>query len=585
MKKYYLPLLVLLVFVSGSKLAFAAKPSDFGLKDGDLISAIFSDDPDVYIINEQGYKRLFLNPEIFKFYGHLGGFFNVKLVTKDVVNAFPTSGLFRDCESNDPKVYGVDIGGEDTGQLHWVNTTGDQAVKDDPNFFKKVFCINNSEFNWYPKGSTLNTVKDVPDYERMGSGTVASPEVVTAHSSLKDVGKVIVCHHPPGNPSGVNTLTVDASALKAHLAEGDTVGECTGISTTPVPTPTPSATLTPTPSPNVSPTSTPIPSTSPTPTPATSVNPTPTQTPTPATLTIRGRMVNAVTNQPVTSTNMLIWNWKGNTRRDFYLKSDGTFEIQLTEDDIANASITYVNNVYINSQACYDQSQFSIQKISTGSVDYVRVQGPGGNYSGISTRTVQPINNVADIGDFLVWPVTGFSLVSDIPVKFTSKFANGSGGGGNSLYKTSHGFSTLYPLNTDTSIILTDQSGNQYTSPYVRYSLSQHCSQVTLNFASVASSQFSWSPPGEIATANPNSSFAANTFTRDLYFGLTGNDVKQLQALLANEVGYSADLITGYFGRITRDAVERLQEKYGIKPTYGYFGEITRNALRALISN
>jgi len=146
MKKYLLSVLVvvfsLIVFIGVN----ASKPSDFGLKEGDLISAIFSDDPDVYIINEHGYKRLFLNPEIFKFYNHLGGFFNVKLVTKEVVNTFPTSGLFRDCESNDQKVYGVDTSGEDTGQLHWVNTTGDQAVKDDPDFFKKVFCINSSSY-------------------------------------------------------------------------------------------------------------------------------------------------------------------------------------------------------------------------------------------------------------------------------------------------------------------------------------------------------------------------------------------------------------------------------------------------------
>ena len=74
-------------------------------------------------------------------------------------------------------------------------------------------------------------------------------------------------------------------------------------------------------------------------------------------------------------------------------------------------------------------------------------------------------------------------------------------------------------------------------------------------------------------------------FLRNLTVGSTGNDVKNLQALLVNEVGYSADLITGYFGSITRDAVKKLQEKYGIKPTYGYFGEITRKALSALISN
>src|SRR3989338_9937206 len=68
--------------------ATRAIPSDFGLKECDLISAIFSDDPDVYIINEHGFKRLFLNPEIFKFYAHLGGFTNVKLVTSEVRDSF-----------------------------------------------------------------------------------------------------------------------------------------------------------------------------------------------------------------------------------------------------------------------------------------------------------------------------------------------------------------------------------------------------------------------------------------------------------------------------------------------------------------
>ena len=48
----------------------AATPEDYGLHEGDLISAVFSDDPDVYIVNADGYKRLFLNQEIFGFYGH-----------------------------------------------------------------------------------------------------------------------------------------------------------------------------------------------------------------------------------------------------------------------------------------------------------------------------------------------------------------------------------------------------------------------------------------------------------------------------------------------------------------------------------
>jgi len=147
--------------------AFGATPADYGLKEGDTISAAGSDDPDVYIVNEHGYKRLFLNPVIFGFYGHLGGFAKVKKVSPATRDAFPTSGLFRNCETNDPKVYGVETTGEDTGVLHWVNTTGEQAVADDPNFFKKVFCINNNEFNWYSKGSDYTSVNQVPSYARV----------------------------------------------------------------------------------------------------------------------------------------------------------------------------------------------------------------------------------------------------------------------------------------------------------------------------------------------------------------------------------------------------------------------------------
>ena len=270
-------IVISLTFGSWSK---AAKPDDVGLKEGDLISAIFSDDPDVYIVNEHGYKRLFLNPEIFNFYGHLGGFFNVKLVTQEVRDSFVTSGLFRDCESNDEKVYGVDIDGEDTGQLRWINTTGKQAVSDDPGFFKKVFCINQKEFKWYPRGTNLNTVKDVPRYDRMKEiAKIATKEKLEAKAELKDVGQVVICHYPPGNITAYQTLTVGASALKAHLDHGDTVGPCPVVAS-PSPTPIVSISPSPTASPSYSPTPTPTPTLTPTPTPT----PSPTQTPTPSIL-------------------------------------------------------------------------------------------------------------------------------------------------------------------------------------------------------------------------------------------------------------------------------------------------------------
>lgn len=38
--------------------------------------------------------------------------------------------------------------------------------------------------------------------------------------------KVLVCHVPPGNPDGQHTIEISEDALEAHLAHGDTEGEC-----------------------------------------------------------------------------------------------------------------------------------------------------------------------------------------------------------------------------------------------------------------------------------------------------------------------------------------------------------------------
>lgn len=154
------------VAVGTSTKKVVAKAPDGALNEGDVVSAAGSDDPDVYIINEHSFKRLFLNPVIFKFYGHLGGFSKVKKIDSATRDSYVTSGLFRNCETDDPQVYGVETTGEDTGRLHWVNTTGEQAVADDADFFKKVFCINTKEFKWYKKGTNYNSVNQIPAYSR-----------------------------------------------------------------------------------------------------------------------------------------------------------------------------------------------------------------------------------------------------------------------------------------------------------------------------------------------------------------------------------------------------------------------------------
>lgn len=142
-------------------------PGTFGLKEGDMISAAGTTDPDIYIINQYGFKRLFLNPIIFGFYGHLGGYQKVKPVPASTRDAFQTSLLFKNCETVDGKVYAVEVVGEDEGILHHVQMTETQALSEDPNFIKKTFCINDNEYYWYPKSSQPYTsLSQIPPYVR-----------------------------------------------------------------------------------------------------------------------------------------------------------------------------------------------------------------------------------------------------------------------------------------------------------------------------------------------------------------------------------------------------------------------------------
>lgn len=72
-------------------------------------------------------------------------------------------------------------------------------------------------------------------------------------------------------------------------------------------------------------------------------------------------------------------------------------------------------------------------------------------------------------------------------------------------------------------------------------------------------------------------------FDRDLYYGLTGTDVAELQELLADQGHFSATA-TGNFFTLTKKAVQLFQASKGIVQT-GYFGPLTRAAANALLTN
>lgn len=72
---------------------------------------------------------------------------------------------------------------------------------------------------------------------------------------------------------------------------------------------------------------------------------------------------------------------------------------------------------------------------------------------------------------------------------------------------------------------------------------------------------------------------------RNLREGMTGDDVKALQAILAADPEiYPEGLITGYYGRLTSEAVRKFQRKNGIE-TVGIVGPKTLKKLNEKISD
>lgn len=93
-------------------------PEQFGLTEGDFIRA--EGDKDIFIINQFGYKRLVLSPQICLQYGHLGKrgcFTAVKVVAPAVRDAFKTSPYYTNGYTNDGKVYQLIETGEDSAVL------------------------------------------------------------------------------------------------------------------------------------------------------------------------------------------------------------------------------------------------------------------------------------------------------------------------------------------------------------------------------------------------------------------------------------------------------------------------------------
>ena len=77
----------------------------------------------------------------------------------------------------------------------------------------------------------------------------------------------------------------------------------------------------------------------------------------------------------------------------------------------------------------------------------------------------------------------------------------------------------------------------------------------------------------------------AETLTRQLDFGMSGDDVSTLQTLLSQDPSiYPEGLVTGYFGSLTKAAVMNFQARNGIDQV-GRVGPITLSAINAQMNN
>ncbi len=91
-------------------------------------------------------------------------------------------------------------------------------------FDAAVAAANNPSLSRDERNQIKDVLERINDSQALGTaGCLADDD---GDGEVPPVGKVTICHIPPGNPSNRKTLTIDGSAWPAHKAHGDTMGPC-----------------------------------------------------------------------------------------------------------------------------------------------------------------------------------------------------------------------------------------------------------------------------------------------------------------------------------------------------------------------
>ena len=88
------------------------------------------------------------------------------------------------------------------------------SIKHDADGESKVKVKTKSRWDWWKRDRDEDDDEDEDDEDEDDK------------KKKKKNGKVVICHIPPGNPDDAHTISVGGGAARAHIAHGDTLGEC-----------------------------------------------------------------------------------------------------------------------------------------------------------------------------------------------------------------------------------------------------------------------------------------------------------------------------------------------------------------------
>lgn len=203
-----------------------------------------------------------------------------------------------------------------------------------------------------------------------------------------------------------------------------------------------------------------------------------------STVNIEGRFIDGVTDEPIA--NVRVWDPEVGINNALDV-SNSNGEFAFTTDTTA-VTQTAGNQTGYSTGRCYFEN-WGLTSILRNNDDTLRLSAVLFDFIPGNFLLDPILSPDVDLGEVTLWPATGLSLSSDIPVKLTVPYEEEDKSLGNTQLRTAHKLSNAIPLEQPVSVILTDSSGNEYVSPSKTYPIDKGCSTAVLTFQN---GEFNW---------------------------------------------------------------------------------------------